>query len=90
MLLQAACTFPSTRSRVDRSQNSILKIQVICLRQMSARLKRLCRSAPPASPSMRGFTAPVTVLNEGQKIAFDVVVDRKNPAKSSADNLQAV
>jgi cold shock CspA family protein len=39
---------------------------------------------------MRGFTAPVTVLNEGQKIAFDVVVDRKNPAKSSADNLQAV
>jgi cold shock protein len=29
-------------------------------------------------------------LNEGQKIAFDVVVDRKNPGKSSADNLQAV
>jgi hypothetical protein len=48
MLPQAACTFPSTRSRVDQSQNSILKIQVICLRRMSARLKRLCRSAPPA------------------------------------------
>jgi CspA family cold shock protein len=34
--------------------------------------------------------AGMRVLNEGQKIAFDVVVDRKNPGKSSADNLQAV
>jgi cold shock protein len=34
--------------------------------------------------------AGMRALNEGQKIAFDVVVDRKNPAKSSADNLQAV
>jgi cold shock protein len=33
--------------------------------------------------------AGMRALNEGQKIAFDVVVDRKNPAKSSADNLQA-
>jgi len=39
MLLQAAWTFPSTRSRVDRSQNSILKIQVICSRRRH-RLKR--------------------------------------------------
>ena len=34
--------------------------------------------------------AGMRALNEGQKIAFDVVVDRKNPGKSSADNLQAV
>jgi cold shock protein len=34
--------------------------------------------------------AGMRVLSEGQKIAFDVVVDRKNPGKSSADNLQAV
>jgi cold shock protein len=34
--------------------------------------------------------AGMRALNEGQKIAFDVVVDRKNPAKSSADNLRAV
>ena len=34
--------------------------------------------------------AGMRVLNEGQKIAFDVVADRKNPGKSSADNLQAV
>jgi CspA family cold shock protein len=34
--------------------------------------------------------AGMRALNEGQKIAFDVVVGRKNPAKSSADNLQAV
>ena len=34
--------------------------------------------------------AGMRVLNEGQKIAFDVVVDRKNPGKSSADNLRAV
>ena len=34
--------------------------------------------------------AGMSALNEGQKIAFDVVADRKNPAKSSADNLQAV
>jgi cold shock protein len=31
--------------------------------------------------------AGMRVLNEGQKIAFDVVADRKNPGKSSADNL---
>jgi cold shock protein len=34
--------------------------------------------------------AGMRVLNEGQKIAFDVVADRKNPGKSSAENLQAV
>ncbi len=34
--------------------------------------------------------AGMRALNEGQKIAFDVVVDRKNPGKSSADNLRAV
>jgi cold shock protein len=34
--------------------------------------------------------AGMSALNEGQKIAFDVVADRKNPGKSSADNLQAV
>ena len=34
--------------------------------------------------------AGMRALNEGQKIGFDVVVDRKNPAKSSADNLRAV
>jgi cold shock protein len=34
--------------------------------------------------------AGMRVLNEGQKIAFDVVADRKNPDKSSAENLQAV
>jgi len=34
--------------------------------------------------------AGMRALNEGQKIAFDVVVDRKNPGKSSADNLQAI
>jgi CspA family cold shock protein len=33
--------------------------------------------------------AGMRVLNEGQKIAFDVVADRKT-GKSSADNLQAV
>jgi CspA family cold shock protein len=33
--------------------------------------------------------ADVRVLNEGQKIAFDVVADRKT-GKSSADNLHAV
>jgi CspA family cold shock protein len=31
--------------------------------------------------------AGMSALNEGQKIAFDVVADRKNPGKSSADNL---
>jgi CspA family cold shock protein len=34
--------------------------------------------------------AGMRVLNEGQKIAFDVVADRKNPGKSSAEDLQAV
>ena len=34
--------------------------------------------------------AGMSALNEGQKIAFDVVADRKNPGKSSAENLQAV
>src|SRR5260370_9871442 len=34
--------------------------------------------------------AGMRVLNEGQKIAFDVVADRKNPGKSSPENLQAV
>ena len=34
--------------------------------------------------------AGMRVLNEGQKIAFDVVTDRKNPGKSSAENLRAV
>ena len=34
--------------------------------------------------------AGMSALNEGQKIAFDVVADRKNPGKSSADNLRAV
>ena len=34
--------------------------------------------------------AGMRVLNEGQKIAFDVVADRKNPGKSSAENLHAV
>jgi cold shock protein len=34
--------------------------------------------------------AGMRVLNEGQKIAFDVVADRKNPGKSSAENLRAV
>jgi cold shock protein len=34
--------------------------------------------------------AGMRVLNEGEKIAFDVVADRKNPGKSSAENLQAV
>ena len=34
--------------------------------------------------------AGMNALNEGQKIAFDVVADRKNPGKSSAENLQAV
>jgi len=34
--------------------------------------------------------AGMRVLSEGQKIAFDVVADRKNPGKSSAENLQAV
>jgi cold shock protein len=33
--------------------------------------------------------AGMRALNEGQKIAFDVVADRKT-GKSSADNLQAV
>ena len=33
--------------------------------------------------------AGMRVLNEGQKIAFDVVADRKT-GKSSAENLQAV
>ena len=33
--------------------------------------------------------AGMRVLNEGQKIAFDVVADRKT-GKSSADNLHAV
>jgi len=33
--------------------------------------------------------AGLRVLNEGQKIAFDVVADRKT-GKSSADNLQTV
>ncbi len=33
--------------------------------------------------------AGMTALNEGQKIAFDVVADRKT-GKSSAENLQAV
>jgi CspA family cold shock protein len=33
--------------------------------------------------------AGMRVLNEGQKIAFDVVADRRT-GKSSADNLQAV
>ena len=33
--------------------------------------------------------AGMRALNEGQKIAFDVVVDRKT-GKSSADNLHAV
>ena len=28
MLLQAACTFPSTRSRVDQSRNSVLKTKL--------------------------------------------------------------
>jgi CspA family cold shock protein len=34
--------------------------------------------------------AGMRALNEGQKIAFDLVADRKNPGKSSAENLQAV
>ena len=34
--------------------------------------------------------AGMSALNEGQKIAFDVVADRKNPGKSSADNLHTV
>ena len=34
--------------------------------------------------------AGMSALNEGQKIAFDVVADRKNPGKSSAEDLQAV
>ena len=34
--------------------------------------------------------AGMSALNEGQKIAFDLVADRKNPGKSSAENLQAV
>jgi CspA family cold shock protein len=34
--------------------------------------------------------AGMRVLNEGQKIAFDVVTDRKNPGKSPAENLRAV
>ena len=33
--------------------------------------------------------AGMRALNEGQKIAFDVIADRKT-GKSSADNLQAV
>ena len=33
--------------------------------------------------------AGLRILNEGQKIAFDVVADRKT-GKSSADNLQTV
>ena len=33
--------------------------------------------------------AGMSALNEGQKIAFDVVADRRT-GKSSADNLQAV
>jgi len=33
--------------------------------------------------------AGMSNLNEGQKLSFDVVADRKN-GKSAADNLQAV
>jgi CspA family cold shock protein len=35
-------------------------------------------------------SAGMRVLSEGQKIAFDVVADRKSPGKSSAENLRAV